>query len=190
MTVTDLKYKRFGNGREIIITSMVTSNPKRFISLLAKDFTVYDVSLRRKGFPLKPSGELKNTVLTTWAEDIYRFALSLKIKKLYYMGISHGGLVGWNLASLYPHCLKGFISISGVPQDRNPSRLNLGNEDSMAGSGVLDKLIVSTTDKEYRKKIIASMQEEFGLLSEAPDPGLAWPECKTNQEWAWPPLPA
>ena len=30
--------------------------------------------------------------------------------------------------------------------------------------------------------MIAAMQEELKLWREGPNPGLAWPECKTNQE--------
>ena len=184
LVISDLKYKKYGTGKEVIITSFLTANPKRFISLLAKDFTVYDISLRRKGFPPQLDGKQKNIVLMTWAEDIYQFALSLKIKRFFYMGISHGGLVGWNLALLHPQCLKGLISVSGVPQGRKSSRLRLQDADSMATDVALDRLLVSTTDLHRRKKIITRVKAELDSINGVPNPGLIWPDCKTDQELA------
>jgi len=197
----ELSYERYGNGVDTIITSMLstgTQEPSELILLLAKQYCVYDVALRTTGFPPATADGVGNPILTTWAEDIFRLSDALGIGKFIYLGISHGGLVGWNLAYMHPEVLKCFVSIVGAPQDRNflntePVRM-MGQPQTSpeAARAFIERMFVPTTDKARlvrRDKLIKHMLSQQSSRTSVnsntgPGPGLAWPECKTNEEMA------
>ncbi len=191
----EISFQERGSGETAIVFSKMSfgSSFDELSSLLASDYRVYALALRAappgyKQDPLDPW-------LPMWAQDVYDFAQAMRLGKFIYAGISHGALVGWYLAATYPAALEAFVSIVGVPQDRSflqsesVRALDQAQGTPSQRRAVLQSHFAPTTDparlRRQERLVERLMRDVFPDRAGLPvGPGLAFPECKTNDELA------
>jgi pimeloyl-ACP methyl ester carboxylesterase len=192
MNVNDveLEYKQYGSGKDTIIFSIqqISDATEQLFQILAKSFQVFSISLRNT---LSPDRDPCDPWYPVWAKDIREFSIKLGLKNIIYAGISHGAVVGWYLTVLYPELLKGFVSIVGVPQQRDfldsESVKTLFDRYNNPDNYIM-KLFAPTNDKKRllrRQKIIDEMKQRkppHNPENMPKGPGLAFPQLKTNDE--------
>lgn len=191
----EISFQERGRGETAVVFSQMSSGPSfdELWTSLASDYHVYALDLRAAS-----PGQKQNPVdpwLPMWAKDVYCFAQEMQLGKFIYAGTSHGALVGWYLAATYPFALEAFVSIVGVPQDREFLRsaavksLHQAHETPEQRRQVLKSHFAPTKDParldRQEQLIDRLMGDVFPKREGLPvGPGLAFPECKTNDELA------
>ncbi len=190
----ELSYQQWGRGETSIIFSMMSFGASfdELSRLLAVDYRVYAVNLRAPA--LAQIQDARDPYLPLWAKDVHDLARELRVGKFFYAGISHGGLVGWYLALTYPDALAGLISIVGVPQDRDFIQTKAVRELTQPPASpeqrraVLASHFAPTADPvrlKRREALLVQIEQERAIPRREGlpvGPGLAFPDCKTNEE--------
>jgi len=105
-----LHYRKYGQGKPIIILHGLLGNGDNWVSLsrkLSADFTVYVPDFRNHG--LSPQSE--EFSLDVLVKDIHAFILDHQIENPIVLGHSMGGKVAMEIAFRYPEIIAGLIVV-------------------------------------------------------------------------------
>ena len=198
----ELYYDEDGSGGEVVISAQMHFGRGSYTKMLAEPpdgFRVFELTLRGYGRSTHLPEDLGPALYPIWASDVAQFARAMGIERFIYTGVSHGAGVGWKLALDYPYMLKAFVSIVGVPHDREGGdtsearrRTVEGASDPKAFAASLRErpLVyqVPTTDPrrlERRRAAAEEAAERFASMTPEElrlNPRKPFPEAKTNEE--------
>lgn len=105
---TELSYEEHGSGEDTVIY---------FYGWWGVPMTLFQPLIPDNvhAYALDVSGHGKSATYAIFADYIFRFSQELGLREFVYVGTSHGGGVGYEIALRYPEVLKAFVAVISTP---------------------------------------------------------------------------
>lgn len=196
----ELAVTEYGSGPDVVVSAQQEFTPGGYLELLAQPPTnchVFAIRLRQLRKQDELPGEDQNPRwYARWSDDVYRATRMLGLRDFVYTGVSHGGVIGWQLAVEHPDLLRGLVSIVGVPPPRSRRGGALSGrasqmaarQDAVSLRANVEKLFGPTRDPERLGRREALIQERIErVLRTTPDEatvklGVGFPDVDTDEE--------
>ena len=122
---TELAYREYGSGPTIVVSAQQDFTFDGYLDLLVQapmNYHVFAIRLRRlRKQDEAPGEDVRPRWYARWGEDVYAAVQALGLSRFIYTGVSHGAVIGWQLAVDQPELLRALVAIVGVPHARSRS---------------------------------------------------------------------
>jgi len=114
----DLYYEDFGGGPPLLLIHGLGSSSRDWekqVPFFANDYRVITLDMRGHGRSGKPPGPYS---INMFANDTASLVREMETGPLHVVGISMGGMVGFDLAITFPDLLRSLTVVNGYPETR------------------------------------------------------------------------
>jgi len=118
ITLGDLRvfYEKGGHGEPVLLIHGLGSSTEDWdlqVAVLKRDFTVITYDVRGHGKTSKPAGKYS---VPQFADDAAKLIRQLDLGPVHVMGLSMGGMIGFQLVADHPELVRSLIIVNSGPE--------------------------------------------------------------------------
>jgi len=163
-----MDYLVFGRGEENLIMLPGLGDSLKTVRGMALPFSLLyrkaGAGYRVYAFSSRREMEEGHTT-RDMAEDIYRAACALGIRKAHLLGVSQGGMTAQHLAASHPDFVDKLVLTVTSERLEEPYRTGIERWIAMAEARDYRSILIDTAERSYSEKYLKTARPMYGILS-------------------------